>query len=599
MFKNRKYYIFFKYLILIPPVLWLIYSACNLDIEYFDGYDAILNSYYFSGDSSLYIAYKAPLMGLLLVPAHILNLLFSFSPLDLQIYHFEMALIHILYLIAIFLLLEKREGKNCAVALAFAASIPNFVFFSYAPFINIDIYPGLIFIVMIISADKFTNNMNTKYWLSLVISGVIASLIKPTYGIFWFAIICAYILMFSPGLSREKKKRQILMFLIAGAFLSLVLYWIIMCFVMKNNFPMVIWILKPWEQIRTMTVANDQQGFFPWWIYLRNFPFYGIITTLLIIPGLILGFRSKNTFNQLNAICWIISFIILHLFFLREVRYIAFLAPLSAFIIIAPVKYIIEKKPFYLFPIILILMVDLFFSAKEAFRITGDFYQKSQLKSFLAALTDSGTHDLKHESSFIMNNFLCFIPPGEKTFAGDRFHRKFHFGPYHLKVLYCPRQSIRWQENSPEINNLLSYDPASFLIYSNFLPVNSDNIMGNSKDLFINYVLLTAKSTNLDMISKECEIFRNNSSGNLCIRSPFTGKVFQSYIFPVLFDADNHKIYHISQTPDGNFEIENSKSLNLEFPKENQFKFKAYKIIGYIFVNLKNGTEFVPIPETQ
>ena len=73
MLNKKTLYPIPKYLVLTVPVLWLIYSAFVLDIEYFDGYDAVINSYYFARDTPLYIAYKAPLMGLILVPAHILS----------------------------------------------------------------------------------------------------------------------------------------------------------------------------------------------------------------------------------------------------------------------------------------------------------------------------------------------------------------------------------------------------------------------------------------------------------------------------------------------------------------------------------------------
>ena len=88
--------------ILTVIVIWVILAAILVDIEYYDGFDTISNSRLFLGKSWFFNPNRAPLMGLLLVPAEVVKEIWNLHPLEVRPHHLMMALLHIAYLIGVY-----------------------------------------------------------------------------------------------------------------------------------------------------------------------------------------------------------------------------------------------------------------------------------------------------------------------------------------------------------------------------------------------------------------------------------------------------------------------------------------------------------------
>ena len=65
--------------------------------------------------------------------------------------------------------------------------------------------------------------------------------------------------------------------------------------------------------------------------------------TGLLVPGLVVSLR-KSRMQRIIAAGWLLGFFAMHVVHLREVRYIAFLAPLSAFVIVPVVRSVLQSK---------------------------------------------------------------------------------------------------------------------------------------------------------------------------------------------------------------------------------------------------------------
>lgn len=436
--QNIKLVRSFECIILGLLIVWLAFCALNVDIELYDGLDTIVNARNFTGQSSYYAENRAPLMGLLMVPADLVHTALELHPLDMRPYHVTMAFLHGLYLILVYLLLIRYFTRSIAVLVSFVVAIPNFIFFSYAPFISHDIFPGLLLLAMLLLADKFTLRPGIGIWLALVVVGAASTLIKHQFAFFWFLLLLAYAIILLPRSNLRDLHSsgvKIWLLLTAAAITSGIITWFALAMTLNAQYPDTHFILGPYKQFEFLVQHSGGNMQFPAWLFLRNFPAYGILTSLLIIPGMMMSLRSSSL-HQSIVLVWIFFVLAIQLTGHLEVRYFAVLAPLSAFILVPPLQWLLRKKSGLIVVLILLLISVLPISpyslSKEAVRVTLPFYQINEARKLLSPLDENGTLRMPVLTNWRM---LSFASPLSSPLVGDRFHRLFHLAGHHIVVL--------------------------------------------------------------------------------------------------------------------------------------------------------------------
>lgn len=162
-FQFTAYHAFIIVLLIISS--WLISSVYLVNVEYSDGYATIANTKSLLGQipSNLYSNHfpdyqieRMPLNSILLIPTELFTNYLQLPAFEVRLHHLLFIFIHISYLwIAYTLLRQKYIDYEIAALIAFLSTIPNFIFSSYAPFISVDIYPGIIFLYMMIAVLVF------------------------------------------------------------------------------------------------------------------------------------------------------------------------------------------------------------------------------------------------------------------------------------------------------------------------------------------------------------------------------------------------------------------------------------------------------------
>lgn len=70
-------------------------------------------------------------------------------------------------------------------------------------------------------------------------------------------------------------------------------------------------------------------------MYLRNLFAHGYLAVALALPGLFFCLRSGNIRRQSVAVAWLVLVTFMQLLEFKEVRYLGFLAPLTALLVVA------------------------------------------------------------------------------------------------------------------------------------------------------------------------------------------------------------------------------------------------------------------------
>jgi len=117
---------------------------------------------------------------------------------------------------------------------------------------------------------------------------------------------------------------------------------------------------------------------------------------------------------------------------LREVRYMAFLAPLSA-VVIAPALQMVGRRRAGVVVVAVLLFFDVSGAAREASKVATAFYRHSELRAFLEPLSDGPR---LRRPLFRNIPMLSFVSPDPSPLAADRYHHIFHMGIGHIGVLY-------------------------------------------------------------------------------------------------------------------------------------------------------------------
>jgi hypothetical protein len=138
---------------------------------------------------------------------------------------------------------------------------------------------------------------------------------------------------------------------------------------------------------------------------------------LLVLPGIVLAFRGSDARIRLVAVCWILSVIALQMVSFREVRYLAFLAPLTA-VLIAPVIHLLMRQPVALGLLIAIITFD----------------QYRGLSVSAAQLSSTGGVDIDRfiaapdgDGRVVFSKTLSFIYMPASPMLRDPYHGIYHF----------------------------------------------------------------------------------------------------------------------------------------------------------------------------
>ncbi len=528
--------------VLLFPVVWLCYSALVVDIDNYDSYDTIHNTLYFTGETSYYLYNRPPFMSQLLIPARMIGKWLNRPPADVKVYHLELAIFHIFYLIFILNFLKKKFGLTGAVLIAFVSAITNFVFFLLTPFLTHDLLPGLFFLLMLILTESYTKEPKFYKFFALILLGGASALTKITFGLFWFAILTAtFLLLFSKN---QRIKISIFFHLATAAVLSALLYWITMAILLTHRYPSIAFIFRPWIQIKEVYANMPPNAYNPLWLYSYNFCFYGTLTMILIIPGLIMALR-KNYFHQLVALSWIISFMLMHCIRFRETRYLAFLMPLSAILIVEPLTELLKKKMFYL-PVFLLLSIDIYWGVNEAFAVKDEFYQKSQFKAFTSLLTPETPR------FFFLGSMISTIPERVATFTGDIYHRIFHFSFIHVDLLGYERL-----KPPEDFRHAYASDyPGVILFFTQWILVNPTYFQSPKCPVGLNeYKAYVCKSGKMPVTvqdrkwsfpnKEKLEIQNHPPNELLRIQIPENNPTFNQYLFPCISHTKKKLAYPI------------------------------------------------------
>lgn len=498
---------------------WLFAAAALVELEYYDGYDSILNADYFIGETEGYQATRGPLMGLLLVPAQAYKRSAHLHPLDVRPHHFTLAILHSLYLLAVYLVIVRVCGRSLASLMAFLFAVPVFLFFTYAPFISHDILPGIFLLGMVVLADRFMDRPGKGAWMGLVLLGGGAALIKHTYALFWVFVVLGPVAVAVLEGVRDSKGRKIFratLMLLGAAVASGVLCVVVLGFALKGAMPDLGFFERVGEQIEYLSgEAHDKSQISPLWVYLRNLPAFGIAAMVLILPGLVMSWRENRTLRAC-VIVWVLGVIAMHVISIRQVRYLAFLLPITALLIATPIRVLL-KQPFAL-PGLLALWATNLFTAwspvGEAGHAFSDFYRHSPARAFLEPVDTDGLL----RTPIILNwGLLSFMHERDAPLVADIYHDTFHLGTHHLFNLYDCEKGDLIQLSNDEIPHLENWPDGAVMMGTSagplLNPVSWKRVPARNKDVLEQFIFLSKSIT----VAPEQVTVRSTNKGDVAV----------------------------------------------------------------------------------
>lgn len=417
---------------------WLAAAAWLVQLEGYDGLDAVLNARFFTGQWPLYTETRAPLLGLLLVPAELLARALGLHALDLRPHHALMALLHGGYLLAAYAWLCRVHERSFASVLAFVAAVPTFVWFSNAPFISHDLFPGALLLAMLFVAERFARDGAVRDVAALAALGALSMLVKPMFGVFWLCVIAAETTSadWRHGSPRVIVRR--LAWLAAGAAASLLATLLMAGWVTASVFPDVPFALRGLRHLQFLTREASQKVLpEPVWVYVRNLPAYGPLAVAALLPGLWASVRG-TAHQKRAAVALLVALGFTHLLPFGSARYLAYVGPLAAAVVAPVLARWLGSRAGRAVALALLLSgfapLWPYDAASEAARIGLPFYRVHPARAFLAHAEDA--HGRLRRPLYVNWDVLSFASERDTPFAGDLYHDLFHFGPHHLMAFY-------------------------------------------------------------------------------------------------------------------------------------------------------------------
>jgi hypothetical protein len=474
--------------------IWLLSTLYFVQLEFDDGYTTIANARSLAGFQAEYAWNRAPLIPALLAPVAALAGALGLPSLAVWPYHLLMVLLHFALVVWAWRWLSSNLSARPFTLFAFAAAIPTVLYFSYAPFLSHDLIGGFFALMMLDLGRRFIDAPGVRAWWILVALGALAAMIKQTYALFWAVSLLALALVEIVE-GRFRQNWRVMAALGAGAVVSAVVVWLVYAAVLSSSLTSTPFLLRPWLQ--TIAVPDyfraygDLRELFYQWIYLRNAWAHGIAVAVLVIPGLYFCWTSADTKLRAIAIAWLAYVIALHAISFKEVRYAAFLAPLSAVLVWAAIRGVARIRRIYVYPMIALLGADMALATTEATRIFHPYYRTTfpDFFSEVEAMPRDGTRRI------IMINNLSFVSPERWAFHGDRYHRITHTMPYHMaQLLNLPAGTVM-NVPHPELLTVELLRDGDILTFSNMVvtrntPVPRDNATTMQPD-FLQYLAVS------------------------------------------------------------------------------------------------------------
>lgn len=479
---------------------WLAASVPLVNLEFGDGYSTVANARYFLGTSAEYFWQRGPLMAIVVAPGEWLARVLELSPLDVRPHHAVMILLHMSYLLAVWRILTRRFGPSLASALSFLAAIPTVVFFSYAPFISHDIFPGLLVVCLLLVCDAFLARPNLRDWLLFLALTLALGLLKQTFALVPVALLASRILVAVPTSALAREWRPLLLLGLAGVLAGL-LCWCGYASVLGGRFPDIGFWLRPLAMVDAINgnyggLAELDKLVYPW-LYLRNLSAYGLVAMTLVIPGIALAIWRGNVFMRQAAVFWALLVIAMMLMPFREVRYLAFLAPMTALLIVPVMRMVVSGPRRYQWLLAFVLVIDLARASLEAGRIIDPYYRRGVISFFepLAAAVGPRT------PIFFGIGWLSFVSPEDDAFFGDPFHRITEMQIEQIRVLnnWTPERVFRIK--LPAIKAAIARHPNGvFLIQTVLLSRNPPFRPGNLAGLPQSFLQVLATADQIDFV---------------------------------------------------------------------------------------------------
>ena len=471
---------------------WLAASAVLVKTEYYDGYDSIVNASYFLGESKEYQSTRGPLMGLLLIPAEAIKRAQSMHPLEVAPHHITMAVLHSVYLLGAYFILIRVCGRRFASWLAYLCAVPVFLFFTYAPFISHDILPGIFLLTMVYLADRFMDSPGKRKLAGLILLGAGAALIKHTYALFWVFCFAGPVLL--ALIEKRKAAFGPALKLVLAAAGSGLLCVLVLGIALKGAMPDLGFFERVARQVEYLSgEAHDKSQISPLWIYLRNFPAFGVAAVLLILPGLVLSWR-KSRMLRACVIVWVLAVIVMHLIGIRQVRYLAFVMPLTALLIVAPIQWLSRFRVGL--PAVGLAWVSVFFTIysplREALHAFDVFHRTNPARAFLKPLDESGYL----RTPIVINwGLLSFMHEREVPLVSDIYHGTFHLGSHHLFNLYGLKQGDIVRIESNQLGQLQDWPDGAVLMGTSagplLNPVSWQRVPPRNRDVLEQFIYLS------------------------------------------------------------------------------------------------------------
>ncbi len=413
---------------------WLAWAAVMVNIDFDDGYATIANSQHFLGISSGLFWERGPGMAWLLLPAEWLAHALALHPLDVHLHHATMALLIGFYLVATWWILQREFGARVPTLLAFLAALLTPVFFSYAPFISPDIFPGVLVLLLLRLASDLIDQGGRRRWWLLVAIGALLALIKQVYALVWCAVLLSQLIVALALPRAERAGAHRAAALASAALASGAITFLVYSVLLTDSFPDSSFWERPFKVPEIVGQMYEIDGgaavvFYPW-IYLRNLSAYGIMALLALPAGLLLSWRHGSAFQRSAVVSLVFLLACMQLISFKEVRYLALLAPLLAVVIVPAFVIVWEQRPRARWLVLALVLLDVARNLPEAARLRDPFYRDA-MTGFLAELPSA--KDLG--SRLFVDRPLSFIAPDRTAFYADRYHRITHLGPQ-LRVLY-------------------------------------------------------------------------------------------------------------------------------------------------------------------
>lgn len=447
---HRTYHwIFFSWLLII---FWLFSSAFLTHGEYGDGYNTISNGRYLYGDSLDYFSQRGPLAALAMWPVELFIDWVEWNSFDIRPYHIYSAFLHSLYLFGCFILLKSifpGQFKNASVAplLTLVSAIMSVTFYAFAPYLNHDIIPGMLFLLMIYLCHCWLDKPTYKIALWLVLIGSAVTFIKQTYALFWSAIIIYALVAYVLHWDKQRVSGQKLTILFVLAVISGILSWFGWGLWLVNVSPGESILIRPWLLIQTIFMLYDPAELvsaLPRDLYLRNLYNYGIVAMLLVIPGLINAFYRKDACLRMVAVCWLTGVAFMQFIAFKEVRYLLFLAPLTA-VLIFPIIQLVLKTRLLTTILIVLLLIDQF---------RGWQLVTKQLISTAGINVSRFMNAPENKGRMIVSKNLSFVYMADSPLYQDPYHGIYHLAAWHVYLMLENKVDVIDFENPQELEQI-------------------------------------------------------------------------------------------------------------------------------------------------